>query len=223
MGQRLVFDIQKDGERIAKIYYHWSAYTKSCFEEAKILIDGLKERRYTPDCSKEEAISMLLDILENNKNEFSLDDRVTACWIGGADPSCEDELSEISQRYRGRGLDKRTPSRNMGLLCITEDGMENQLSWAEYVEEIDLTAMTFTNNLYTEVYSDEFHELFDDGVDLYSIQEFDWDEAYFGTVPFDECDDAIRWCEDIQYRSTRGVLGTTKQMNNDIIAIEGIA
>ena len=41
MGQRLVITVHAFDEDIAKIYYHWSAYTISAFQEAKDIIDNV--------------------------------------------------------------------------------------------------------------------------------------------------------------------------------------
>lgn len=41
MGQRLVITVHAFDEDIAKIYYHWSAYTTSAFQETKDIIDNV--------------------------------------------------------------------------------------------------------------------------------------------------------------------------------------
>jgi hypothetical protein len=41
MGQRLVITVHAFDEDIAKIYYHWSAYTTSALQEAKDIIDNV--------------------------------------------------------------------------------------------------------------------------------------------------------------------------------------
>ena len=39
MGQRLVVTVKSKGEDLAKIYYHWSAYTYSALLETRNIID----------------------------------------------------------------------------------------------------------------------------------------------------------------------------------------
>lgn len=45
MGQRLVVTVIKDSEEIAKLYYHWSAYTVSALCETARIIDCLLEMK----------------------------------------------------------------------------------------------------------------------------------------------------------------------------------
>lgn len=48
MGQRLVVTIKKNNEELAKIYYHWSAYSRSALHVAKALVDGAYENESIP-------------------------------------------------------------------------------------------------------------------------------------------------------------------------------
>ncbi len=41
MGQRLVVTVNQYGKDIAKIYYHWSAYSLSALQEAREIINVL--------------------------------------------------------------------------------------------------------------------------------------------------------------------------------------
>ena len=46
MGQRLVVTIKKEKRNLAKIYYHWSAYTTSALQEVKDIIDNLYDEDF---------------------------------------------------------------------------------------------------------------------------------------------------------------------------------
>lgn len=62
MGQRLIITIHAFDEDIAKIYYHWSAYTTSALQEAKDIIDNVNWFDVT---NKNELILRIQDSLRN--------------------------------------------------------------------------------------------------------------------------------------------------------------
>ena len=46
MGQRLVVTVKNNGKDLAKIYFHWSAYTVSALMEARRIVDCICEEDY---------------------------------------------------------------------------------------------------------------------------------------------------------------------------------
>ena len=46
MGQRLVVTVKNNGNDLAKIYFHWSAYTVSALMEARKIVDCICEEDY---------------------------------------------------------------------------------------------------------------------------------------------------------------------------------
>lgn len=222
IGQRLVFEVKKDDETIATIFYNWSGYTMACYLEAQTIIRGLKERNYKPDTSKEESIAILLDILENNVQTYETP--VARIERGGAANDSKDELDAISNKYRHKGLYKGTfsdmVSRNQGLISITDDGMSNALDFAEYVEEIDLTEQTFTHNIFVQFDADDgsFDEwLSEHYMTLDDIPDWNPPEEYTGVIQFDKCDEAVEWYRDWIKKNDKlrgGIVGKIKSITN---------
>ena len=135
MGQRLTFKIIKGGECIASIYYHWSAYTGETYLEALKLIYGLRMRGYTKECSNDDTIILLEDILECNCIILHRGTDMEKVEIGGVDVNCDIEFSEIYKKKYG--IDFRYcahTSRNCGILAIG-DHIKTQEYWAEELEE----------------------------------------------------------------------------------------
>ena len=70
MGERLVFNMfrghQPNITQICSIHFHWSAYTQSVYEEAKMLFEGLKKRGYNINMSDHETIQLLIDTVQEN-------------------------------------------------------------------------------------------------------------------------------------------------------------
>ena len=65
MGQRLVVTIKNKGEDKMKIYYHWSGYTMSTFEELQKLWDIIKPLKKAGK-STEEILLGIIHGLEGN-------------------------------------------------------------------------------------------------------------------------------------------------------------
>ena len=61
MGQRLVITLRKDNREIAKIYYHWSGYTISAYQEARDLL-----RHIDPNGDVEDILFGAIKALTHN-------------------------------------------------------------------------------------------------------------------------------------------------------------
>lgn len=138
MGQRLVISVVEDQERIATVYFHWSGYTRSVYEETKDLIKLLRG----------EAVNRLVLKEENGKIGFTpissekVDEPDTVLKLvrlfeslGGGLSS--DSFAEFEKRYPGLEYSKKA-DRNNGLIDISEEGMANADLWAEATAMIDL-------------------------------------------------------------------------------------
>lgn len=132
MGQRLVLDVYNGNEIVAKIYYHWSAYTGSAYQEIKELIHAIGD-------------NPLQDIVQKISDQG-----------GGIDMVFEDNLSAAQELFGSEfvaGLND-TPDRNCGLIALSENAKEQMDCWAEERAEIDLETKKFTNlvfNLYPDL------------------------------------------------------------------------
>ena len=131
MGQRLVINIIKDDERIANIYYHWSAYSISALEEAKKLIDS---GVFDEDCSVKELQLKLVRLIES----------FGGCIDGGYNSK---EYLAISEMFPDENF-KHGGSRNNGLIAITENAMNDIEGWAEGTIDINLDDDYIYNSVY---------------------------------------------------------------------------
>lgn len=197
MGQRLTFKIIKGGECIASIYYHWSAYTGETYLEALKLIYGLRMRGYTKECSNDDTIIMLEDILECNCIILNRGTDMEKVEIGGVDANCDREFFEIYKKKYG--IDFRYcahTSRNCGILAIGEH-IKTQEYWAEELEEFNLDTETFTNNIY-DVYKDINEYAYNYGLEDEDVNNMIESlpvvvpESVFGTISFDDAVDVYQ-------------------------------
>lgn len=111
MGQRLVINIKKKGEDkiLANCYYHWSAYTQPSLR----LVEDIISNSYT--------------ILSNKKDT----DKIKAIELlqsvgSGLEEEEYNTLESEEKKYCRIGRD-----RNVGLICITEKGIEDNLMYGE--------------------------------------------------------------------------------------------
>ena len=139
MGQRLVITIRAFDEDIAKIYYHWSAYTASALYEAKNIIDSVdwEEAKSVRDLQYK-----LIRFVEENGG----------CIDGGCDSSEYKAIQEMfpESKFMNNG------SRNNGLIVLTENGMNSMESWSEG----DLT-IDFDNEMVSNFVIDYYKSLDD--------------------------------------------------------------
>lgn len=126
MGQRLVITVHAFDEDIAKIYYHWSAYTTSALQEAKDIIDNVDWFNST---SKDELILLITRQLEKCGGGVNIRDR-----------------EDFKKKYPNETF-KDDIDRNYGLIAITDDGMEELEHWAQD----DLTIDFDTEKVYNDV------------------------------------------------------------------------
>ena len=125
MGQRLVVQIFDKGERLANCYYHWSGYTYCSAQITEGLINSyeqMKDETFDEDHKKDmciKAINMLTSTGAGIQNE---------------------EEMEYAKKFLERDhLDfDFSEGRNEGLICLTEEGMENSLDWSEATVNIDI-------------------------------------------------------------------------------------
>jgi len=111
MGQRLNLEIRKKNKVLANSYYHWSAYTGSAYEIAKIAIGYIQDH-------KDETDSRLLAI--------------RALEETGA--GCEEDdinfLKDLNIKYSQLDF-KKCVSRNEGILSVSPSTIKSTQDWAE--------------------------------------------------------------------------------------------
>ena len=115
MGQRLVVTIEKGEKSLAKIYYHWGAYTYSALFQTKNIIDCI----YNHDDETEKELQLRL---------------IRFCEESGGGITSNKEYSEhkyIQSTFPNETFKTDDYSRNNGLIAISEMGMNGLQGWSE--------------------------------------------------------------------------------------------
>lgn len=185
MGQRLVITVRKDYEEIAKIYFHWSAYSVSALTEAKRLIDYLE---YNKDSMKDLRFK-LVQYVESKGG----------CIQGGEGSQ---EWEYITSLFPNNKF-KTTGSRNDGLIALSQRGMDDLQGWSEGDILIDLDDEVITNEVYWINSEDTYEEMRKD------YKDYDDSLPSFEDIP--ELDINI---EDIKFSDLDYVIETLSNFND---------
>ena len=177
MGQRLVITVVQNETDLAKIYYHWSAYSVCALEEAKQLIDHI----LTHKTMDNDLRLQLVKYLEANG--------------GGIDGGYEsEEFKTFSKLYPNESFNE-CPSRNDGLISFTKAGMRDMQRWSEGDIFIDLDSKMLYNTVFSIDTIEELREWYDEDIKLEDIPEYD---INIDEIPFDEIGDVINELEKIE-------------------------
>lgn len=130
MGQRLVVTIQKNCEDIAKLYYHWSAYSFSALKETQEIVNCIYNHK---DEADSELLLRLIRFCEAN---------------GGGIDGDEEEFKYIQALYPNEVFKKDGYSRSYGLIALSENGMEQMQDWSEGDITINLDEETIYNGVF---------------------------------------------------------------------------
>lgn len=149
MGQRLCVTINRDNKDLAKIYYHWSAYTYSALDELQRITRCLKDHE---DKSDRELQLSLIKFCENN---------------GGGIRGDVSEFVHICNIYPNETFKTDGYSRNNGLIAISEKGMADLQDWSEGDATINLNEDEIEFGVYSwceslESYNEDRQEWDDD-------------------------------------------------------------
>ena len=127
MGQRLCLNVIYDGEEIANLYYHWSAYTISAYYEALKVLEYVNAHvDYDSPTAYEDICVSLFEFAYKNGGGL----------VGGLEGN---EYREFIRKFPLSKIDwNGSRDRSEGLLCFTEEGMENSKGWAEGFCDVDL-------------------------------------------------------------------------------------
>ena len=157
MGQRLVVTVESNGKYIAKLYYHWSAYSISALTETRDILNCLLDEENPID----DLRLRLIRFAENNGG----------CIDGGKNSS---EFRAIQEMYPNETF-KEDGSRNNGLIALTSDGMEEFESWSEGSVVIDLDDGTIFNSVFDMETIDEYNEWYGESATLEDFNKLDVD------------------------------------------------
>lgn len=121
MGQRLVVTIERKEKPLAKLYFHWSAYTVDALYVTRDIVHCIYNHK---DETDREMMLRLIRFCEERGG----------CIDGGTDG---EEAKYIMQLYPNEKF-KETGSRSDGLIALSKTGMEDMQSHSEGDVYIDL-------------------------------------------------------------------------------------
>lgn len=135
MGQRLVITITDNWNVVAAIYYHWSAYTVCALEEAKKIIDALRDKDWDTD---EDMALDLIRFCENN----------------GGGLADESELEYAKQMFPDKEFKVDNISRNDGVIAISPRGIGRLQRYSEGDIQLDFDDECSVVNCVCVLYDD---------------------------------------------------------------------
>lgn len=175
MGQRLVISVFENSvsypdKPIAKVYYHWSAYTASAFTEAKELLDT-----YYLD----EDISKISDIRVRLLRSVEKHGGGITGGLEGDEIKRIKKAEQLCVPISLANCECKNISRNNGLIAFTEAGMEDLQRSSEGDLDLILGNDIDDNIVINYIYS--HYNNFDE------VKEFndDLEETEVHEIPFD--------------------------------------
>ena len=152
MGQRLVVTVEKNQKELAKIYFHWSAYTVSALYETQKIVDCIYNHE---DETEKELQLRLIRFCEKN---------------GGGITGTEEynEFAYIQNLFPNETFKTDNYSRNDGLIAISEKGMAGLQQWSEGDVIIDLDEDLINFGVYAGY----------ENLDEYNEERMEWDDEY---------------------------------------------
>ena len=142
MGQRLVVTIKNNEKDLAKIYYHWSAYTVSALYEAKKLVDCIYNHK---DETEKELQLRLIRFCEEN---------------GGGIDGIVTERMYVQDMFPNEVFKTENVNRNRGLIALSQKGMDNMQSYSEGDLDIIIDEDVIINSVFWGGYDfEEYKEL----------------------------------------------------------------
>lgn len=159
MGQRLIISIEKGENHIAKIYYHWSAYTISALYETQKVADCIYNHE---DESIKELQLRLIRMIEAN---------------GGGIRGDEYEFEYIQKMYPNETFKIDGYNRSNGLIALSEKGMKELQDWSEGDVIIDLDEDLINFGVYSS------YESFDEYIEERKEWDEDFEDIKLETIP----------------------------------------
>lgn len=163
MGQRLVITVKKNDKNIAKVYYHWSAYTLAGLCETQDLIMGIQADSDDVDEIRKSILNYVFG---------------KGGTIDGYPNSNETKI--IQEMFKD--IEMQDGSRNEGLIAFSEEGMEELQSWSEGNSIIDLDKKEIEYSVFFTGNNEEKHKD--------KLQECKYD---FDHIKFDQLVDVVRY------------------------------
>lgn len=165
MGQRLNLEVCYDGEVLANVYYHWSAYTSSSLFLLENVLSAYRKS------TKIRPLDIAVEILQ-------------ATGAGIDDNEREQIVKDTSGKFDSIEFRDAT-GRNEGILSVTKDGIEDTRRWEEGRVLVDIGAEEFTFGVMWQMSNDDYNGCREDG-DAEKLPDTDFD--FTAPCPFRDFD-----------------------------------
>ena len=187
MGQRLVVTIERNEQSLAKLYFHWSAYTGDALYVTRDIVHCIYNHKEETD---REMLLRLIRFCENRGG-----------GIDGGEGS--NAWKYIATTYPGEKFKPEGYSRNDGLIAIDEDSMEKMQYYSEGDVYINLDEDMVNFGVYAGYENlDEYLEIMaeDEEFEGATLEDIPYINHELGTFNIGEIDaivDAFEKTEDV--------------------------
>jgi hypothetical protein len=188
MGQRLVVTIERKEQPLAKLYFHWSAYTGDALYVTKEIIHCIYNHKNETD---REMLLRLIRFCEDRGGGIDGGDRGLA-W------------KYITTTYPGEKFKSEGINRSDGLIALNKEDMDSMQSMSEGDVYIDLDEDRVDFCVYAgfESFDEYLEEMGEDedleGLTVEDIPYIDHDLGYFDVDEIDAIVDAFEKTDDVQ-------------------------
>lgn len=187
MGQRLVVTIERNEQSLAKLYFHWSAYTGDALYVTRDIVHCIYNHK---DETDKEMLLRLIRFCEDRGG-----------GIDGGEGS--EAWRYIVATYPGEKFKSVGISRSDGLIAIDEDSMEEMQGYSEGDVYINLDEDMVNFGVYAGYEElDEYLEIMGEDEDLEGLTEkdipyVDYELGYFDVNDIDTIVDAFEKTDDV--------------------------
>ena len=188
MGQRLVVTIERNEQPLAKLYFHWSAYTGDALYVTRDIIHCIYNHEHETDRR------MLLRLIRFCEERGG--------GIDGGEGS--EAWKYITTTYPGEKFKSDGISRSEGLIAINEEDMEEmqRMSEGDVYINLDEDRVDFCVYAGYESLDEYLEEMGEDedleGLTVNDIPYIDHDLGYFDVDEIDAIIDAFEKTDDVQ-------------------------
>jgi hypothetical protein len=188
MGQRLVVTIERKEESLAKLYFHWSAYTGDALYVTRDIIHCIYNHK---DETDREMLLRLIRFCEERGG-----------GIDGGEGS--EAWKYITTTYPDEKFKSEGISRSEGLIAINEEDMEEmqRMSEGDVYINLDEDRVDFCVYAGYESLDEYLEEMGEDedleGLTVNDIPYIDHDLGYFDVDEIDAIIDAFEKTDDVQ-------------------------
>lgn len=138
MGQRLNIQIEHDGKIYANCYLHWDAYTRTALEDTKEILDFIGDLIYSTDSFKPVTAG---EIIRNGL------------------PCAGYDTNSIN--FYNLPTAYKATLRNNGLIGLTDDEIQETISWEEGRVTIDPIDRFISFDVFSTLSSEDLKDFYD--------------------------------------------------------------